>query len=124
MNSFKSFVYPSVVLLSVAAAALPARAESPMVEEQSAIVFAQPKTRDQVQVELFQARADGSIKAWSMSYNHMTAARSLLSRDEVRREAVAANQAGSDTWFGEDSGSFEMARLQPMWVADRIVATR
>lgn len=124
MNSFKSFVYPSVVLLSVLAAALPARAESPMVEEQSAVVFAQPKTRDQVQAELFRARADGSIKVWSIAYNHMAAARSVLSRDEVRREAIAANQTGFDTWFGEDSGSFEMARLQPAWLADRIVAAR
>ncbi|MBI5720055.1 MAG: DUF4148 domain-containing protein [Burkholderiales bacterium] len=125
MNTFKSFVYPTVVLLSLAAA-VTAHAESPMPEDQSTVVFAQPKSRDQVQAELFQARADGWTKVLSFSYDHMAAAKSLRSRDDVRVEAIVANRAGVESaWYGEDSGSFALARVQPSrHVAERIVASR
>lgn len=125
MNKFKSFIYPAVVLLSMTAAAT-ARAESPTPDDSATTVFAPAKTRQQVQAELFQARADGSTRVWSTSYNHMAALKSTRSREEVRAEAVAANLSGEDsTWFGEDSGSFALARLQPSRAtAERIVASR
>ena len=98
-------------MLSMAAAATGARAESPMPEDQFNFTYAQPKTRAQVQAELFQARADGSIKVWSTSYNHMAAVKSVRARADVQAEAVAANLNGTDSaWYGEDSGSFELAR--------------
>lgn len=125
MSTIKSLVYPAVALLSLAAA-VAAHAESPTPDHYATMAFEQTKSRDQVQAELFQARADGSIKVWSTSYNHMAAAKSLRSRGEVVAEAVAANRSGADSaWFGEDSGSFELARVQPSRaVAERIVASR
>lgn len=125
MNTIKSLVYPAVALLSLAAA-VSAHAESPTPDHYATMAFEQTKTRDQVQAELFQARADGSTKVWSTSYNHMAVAKSLRSRDDVRVEAIVANRSGADSaWFGEDSGSFELARLQPSRaVAERIVASR
>lgn len=125
MHTFKNFVYPAVALLSLAAA-VTAHAESPTPDDSATMAFTQTKTRDQVQAELFQARADGSIKVWSTSYNHMAAMKPVRSRADVHAEAVAANRAGADSlWFGEDSGSFALARMQPgRAVAERIVASR
>ncbi len=124
MKSLNTVVYPVVVALSLVAAAS-ARAESPFVQETSQAAFVQTKTRAQVESEYFQARADGSLKVTSITYNHMAAVKSLRSRDEVRAEAVAANKIDSDSlWLGEDSGSFELARSQPVRMADRIVAAR
>ena len=116
MKSFKSLAFPTVVVLAMAAATTGARAESPTLEDQASIAFAHTMTRAQVQAELAQARVDGSMKVWSTSYNHMAAFKSERSRDAVAAEAVAANLSGADaTWFGEDSGSFELARLtQPV----------
>lgn len=122
MNTLKSLVYPAVVLLSLAAAAT-AHAESPTIDDTAAAVSS--KSRAQVQAELFQARADGSVKVWSTTYNHMAAARSVRARADVRAEAVAANRAGFDAeQFGEDSGSFALARVQPVSSADRVLASR
>ena len=125
MHTLKSLVYPAVALLSLAAA-VSAHAESPTPDHSATMAFAQAKTRDQVQAELFRARAEGSTKVWSTTYNHMAAMKSVRSRAEVHAEAVAANMAGADSlWFGEDSGSFELARVQPgRAVAERIVASR
>jgi hypothetical protein len=72
-------------------------------------------TRAQVQQELAQARRDGSMRVWSASYNHMAAAKSLKTRDEVRAEALADHRAPAGTLSaaalsGEDSGSFAFAR--------------
>ena len=67
-------------------------------------------TRAQVQAELAAARADGSIKAWSISYNPLALAKSELSREAVK----AQRHAGlSDAVVGEDSGSFALSRQQP-----------
>lgn len=83
------------------------------------------KSRDQVRAELFQARADGSIKVSSTSYNPLAAATSLRSRDEVRAEALAANRAGHDAaWFGEDSGSFALNRTPAARAAQPVYAAR
>lgn len=125
MNTFKSVVYPAVVLLSLVAA-VTAHAESPTADDSATMVFAQAKSRDQVQTELFQARASGWTKVMSFSYDHMAAAKSLRSRDDVRVEATVANRSGADSaLFGEDSGSFELARVQPVRaMGERIVASR
>jgi hypothetical protein len=68
-------------------------------------------TRAQVQAELAQAKRDGSTRVWSTSYNHIAAAKSLRSRDEVRAEVIADHRNGSAAALsGEDSGSFALAR--------------
>jgi hypothetical protein len=46
-------------------------------------------TRAQVQAELAAARADGSIKAWSISYNPLAMAKSNLSREAVKAQRHA-----------------------------------
>jgi hypothetical protein len=67
-------------------------------------------SRAQVQAELAAARADGSIKAWSISYNPLALAKSELSREAVK----AQRHAGlSNAVVGEDSGSFALSRQQP-----------
>lgn len=81
------------------------------------------KSRADVQAELVKARADGSIRVWSTSYNPLTVAKSLRSRDEVRAEAAAANRAGYDAQvYGEDSGSFAMNRVPASRVAAPVYA--
>jgi hypothetical protein len=50
------------------------------------------KSFDQVRTELYQARADGSIKRLSLGY--LDKIDSVRSRDEVRAEAIAALRSG------------------------------
>ena len=67
------------------------------------------KTRAQVQTELQQARADGSIRNWSISYNQFAKFQGTQSRADVKAEAIAA-RAQSAALNGEDSGSFALSR--------------
>lgn len=67
-------------------------------------------TRAQVQAELAQARADGSMKVWSTTYNHIAAAKSVKSRADVRAELLGSDRAALAATTGEDSGSFAMSR--------------
>lgn len=64
------------------------------------------KTRADVQKELFAARADGSVKVWSTTYNPLTVAKSLKTRDEVKAER---SDARVQAFYGEDSGSFALS---------------
>lgn len=73
-------------------------------------------TRAQVQQELAQAKRDGSMRVWSTNYNHLAAARSVKTRDEVRAEVLADHRTptgalNAAVLIGEDSGSFALARL-------------
>jgi hypothetical protein len=124
MNRARLLVYPLVSILALAAA-VSAHAESPTPDFSATEFIGPAKTRDQVKAELFQARADGSVRVWSISYNPLAVAKSLRSRDEVRAEAVAANMGGSDrAWLGEDSGSFALARQLPARADVRLLAQR
>jgi hypothetical protein len=58
------------------------------------------KTRAQVQAELFAARADGSIKAWSISYNPLALAKSELSREAVKAQ-LATPVCPTPCWRGQ-----------------------
>lgn len=99
-----------------------ARAESPTIDTASAPAFSATKTRAQVNAELMQARADGSIRVWSTSYNPLTAAKSLKSRDEVRAQMFAARASGElGATTGEDSGAAWFAKHERLVPA---VATR
>lgn len=113
MSKLHYFVYPAVAALSLAAA-LAAHAETPTVDNTATQVWSQTKTRDQVRAELAQARADGSIKVWSTSYNPLTVARTEKTRDQVKAELKAARDADyAAAMYGEDSGSFYLAQVRP-----------
>lgn len=119
MNKLNRIAYPLVAVLSMVAAAS-AFAESPTPDDTATQVWNVTKTRYQVQAELAQARADGSIKVWSTSYNPLALARSTKSRDEVRAER---DQGVASTWYGEDSGSFALSRQLPVQAARSVYAS-
>lgn len=112
MNKLSTIAYPAIVVLSLAAA-FAAHAETPTIDDTATQVWTQTKTRAQVQAELQQARADGSIRVHSISYNPLALAKSLKTRDEVRAEALAARASGeADALVAEDSGSMFAQRRQ------------
>ena len=86
MNTINRLVYPAIALLSLAAA-FSAHAESPTRDDGATQVWTQTKTRAQVQAELMQARADGTSKVYSVSYNPLTLAKGNVTREEVRAQA-------------------------------------
>lgn len=117
--------FAALIATAAFAAALPAFAESPTPDVPT--VSSSTVTRAQVLNELRDAQRSGAMRVWSTSYNHMAAARSLKTRDEVRSEVLAearlARGQGSATMYGEDSGSFALSP-QPMRVAPTRLAGR
>ena len=109
MNTRQLFVLPAVALLSLAAAGTTFAATPGYFGDASLQTEAaqSTKTRAQVQAELVQARADGSLKVWSSSYNPFAAVKSVKTRAEVRAEAMASRAQAAG--YGEDSGSFALA---------------
>jgi hypothetical protein len=117
MNKLNYLAYPVIAVASLfAAGAAFADDITPDTTAQALSL----KTRAQVQAELFQARADGSIKVWSTSYNPLTAAKSTRTRDEVKAERSFAYDVAH---YGEDSGSFALSRAQPARTAARLLAS-
>lgn len=108
----------------VAALALSFAASGAALADGASYDYAQPisagKTRAAVQAELVAARADGSIKAWSMTYNPLALAKSTSSRDEVK---AARSHAHDLAFYGEDSGSFALSRPAPARDASSLVAS-
>ena len=78
------------------------------------------KTRAEVRAELIAARADGSIKVWSTSYNPLAVAKSQKSREQVQGERHSAQLS----FTGEDSGSFALSSQQPAAQAPAVMAQR
>jgi len=111
MNTIQRLAYPLIAVLSLGAA-FAAHAESPTPDDSATQVWSQTKSRAQVQVELFAARADGSTRVYSISYNPLMVAKSTATREEVRAQ-VRVDRALSPTaqMLGEDSGSFYLAQL-------------
>ena len=70
MNKLQAIVYPVISMLALAAA-FAAHAESPLVELPKAEAGAPATTRAEVRAELFQARADGSIRLLQSNYDPM-----------------------------------------------------
>jgi hypothetical protein len=103
----KETIMKSTVLIAALAATF---AASGAMAQEATYEYPQPAvsalTRAQVQTELAAARADGSIKAWSTSYNPLAMARSTLSRETVKAELHAGL---SHALVGEDSGSFALS---------------
>lgn len=124
MNTFQRFAYPLIAVLSMGAA-FAAHAESPTVDVSATQVWSQTKTRAQVQAELFAARADGSTRVYSISYNPLTVAKTTTTREAVRAEARverAVNPAAQ--MVGEDSGSFYLAQLPLSRDASHVLADK
>lgn len=108
----------TVVALALAAAGA-AYADDPTIDTYS--TYASTKTTADVQAELAQARRDGSIKAWSTSYNPLLLMKSTKTRNEVVAELKSAQASGELSAFsGEDSGSAYLARA----TAPAVAATR
>ena len=122
MNKINRLAYPVIALLSLAAA-FSAHAESPTLDNTATQVWTQTKTRAQVQSELLQARADGTTKMHSISYNPLTLAKSTVTREEVRAQArVERATDPAAQMVGEDSGSFYMAQHPTAAEASRTLA--
>jgi hypothetical protein len=81
--------------------------------------IASTMTRAQVQSELTAARADGSIKAWSTTYNPLAMAQSTLSREAVKAQRHASLASAV---LGEDSGSFALSQPSSGRTAPAVVA--
>ena len=82
------------------------------------------KTRVQVIAERNQALRDGSTKVWSTSYNPLAVAKTTTTRGAVRAEERAARSAGTlNAMYGEDSGSFALARGRAV-TAGSVVASK
>jgi len=110
LNKLNLLTYPLVTLLALFSASA-ALAESPTLDDTATQVWAQTKTRSAVQAELMQARADGSIKMTSITYNPLAVAQSVKTREAVRAEMLAARASGEAAAIvGEDSGSAYLAR--------------
>jgi hypothetical protein len=122
MNTTKLslLAYPVAAILSMAAAST---AFADDITPDNTAAALSTKTRAQVQAELYAARADGSIKAWSTSYNPLAIAKSEKSRADVIAEVKAERTADyAVTWYGEDSGSFALARVKPAVQAQPVFA--
>jgi hypothetical protein len=111
MKKLNLLAYPLVAALSLVAAG--AAFADDITPDDSATVKMEPKSRDQVQTELFQARKDGTTKVWSTTYNHAAALKSVKSRAEVQAEVLADRGHGYNALYGEDSGSFALNRKAP-----------
>lgn len=123
MKSRLTFVvYPAIVALSLVAA-VSAHAESPTRDDSAKQVWSQTKTSEQVRSELLQARADGTTKVWSISYNPLQKAQTLKSREQVQAEVLAQRSADNgNPLVGEDSGSFFLAQKKQSREAARVLA--
>ena len=110
MITLSRLAYPVIAIASLMAAG--AALADDITPDHSAQALSL-KSRDQVRAELFQARADGTTKVWSTSYNPLTVAKSLRARDEVKAER---DRVLDVAFIGEDSGSFSLARQQPQRV--------
>jgi hypothetical protein len=122
MNS-RSTLTASLVAAVALAAAGAAYADDPTLDDSATQSWSQTKSRAQVQAELVQARADGTIKVWSSSYNPLALAKSVTSRDAVRADAVNARSSGDVVaMLGEDSGSFRLAQTRPSRDASQLLA--
>ena len=81
------------------------------------------KTRAQVQAELAQAKQDGSIKVWSITYNPLTKLVSTKTRGQVASELQAAREDGEYAALNsEDSGSLQVAHAPRAKPVSRTVA--
>lgn len=123
MRKLHLLTYPAVALLSLVATGA-ALADDITPDDTATQVFTTTKTRAQVLDELAAARADGSVKNWSIGYNPLALARSTATRAEVQAALRAGRAADyAATWYGEDSGSFALGRVPAPRVAAPVYAS-
>lgn len=111
MKKLNLLAYPLVAALSLVAAT--AAFANYITPDDTATVQINAKSREQIRNELFQARKDGTTQVWSTTYNHMTAVKSVKSRNEVQAEVLADRGRAYNAYYGEDSGSFALSRQAP-----------
>jgi len=111
-----------VVALTLAVALVGAAyADDPTPDNNQSV--ASTKTRAEVQAELAQAKRDGSIKAWSMHYNHLAVAKSVNTRNEVLADLKAAQATGELKAFNSEvTGFADAARAVKPAAATRVLA--
>lgn len=112
MNTLKSLTYPTVALLSLAAA-FAAHAEAPTVDFGVSQAGPSIVSRAEVRAEFLQARADGAITSLAAGYDPLLAL-PMQARDirglAMRRAAATPRLDASASVVGEDSGSFALSR--------------
>lgn len=94
----------ALVAIFSALASSHASAESPGTDNTP---FVSTKSRAQVLAELAAYKGEG-VNPWSISYNPVTAFKSVRTREEVQAEYIADRPLAATT--GEDSGSMAMAQ--------------
>lgn len=113
----------NTALIAVIAAIAATVAASGAFAQEATYDYPQPiastMTRAQVQSELATARADGSIKAWSTTYNPLAMAQSTLTRVAVKAQRRASLASAV---LGEDSGSFALSQPSSGRTAPAVVA--
>jgi len=111
-----------VVALTLAVALVGAAyADDPTPDNNQSV--ASTKTRAEVQAELAQAKRDGSIKAWSMHYNHLAVAKSVKTRNEVLADLKAAQASGElNALNSEVTGFADAARAVKPAPTTRVLA--
>jgi len=118
MKKLSYFAYPLVAVLSLAAAG--AAFADEITPDHTADVPSL-KTRAQVYQELLQARADGSTKVYSMSYNPLFVTKSVKTRAEVKGDR---DRSYASTFYREDSGSFALSTQRQPHAAQSIYAVK
>jgi hypothetical protein len=111
----------TVIALALAAAGA-AYADDPTLDTYSTSVST--KTRAEVQAELAQAKRDGSIKAWSISYNPLALMKPVKTRNEVVAELEAAQASGELRALNSEVGdtAYLARTTQPSVAAPRTLA--
>ncbi len=105
MKKIALIAYPAIVALSMLAA-VTAHAQSESMNLAPTGPSASGLTRAQVQAELFQARADGSLKVSAENYSPVIVTTFERTRAEVRAEAIAASRSRrANWWLGEGEGA-------------------
>ncbi len=117
MSKIARIAYPAVAALALFSA-LSAHAEGPIGQYSAQELAPTNRTLAQAQAEYLQAKADGSLRVWSTSYNPFAAVKSVKTRAEVRAEVLA----GGVDIDGEDSGSFAFSQQSPARSAAPLVA--
>jgi hypothetical protein len=80
------------------------------------------KTRAEVRAELVQARANGSMRVMSSSYNPLAESRSLKSAAQVRDELLAARASGEMAATLAEPHAFALEASTPTRVAETSAA--
>ena len=121
----RSFVYPMIATLSLAAAFV-AHAESPLAGQFAAAPASlSSTTRAQVIAQYHEAKRTGAMRVASNTYNPTAGMKDTTTREAVMAEVLAMNKSGHvNDMTGEDSGSFALAQARTVRTAPALLARR